>query len=176
MTSPRPLADQRVGDMYRVRLYAAGEAALIAVAEPLVEQRSVAEAAAVLWEQYGSDQAESLEWFDVVDARRPSEAREPLVVHIHIVMGEAGQPRLSGWRRVSWAEVERRCGGRIIVEPLVRPLLPRRVEAPAPLVPAAAPASARSERVVTTDDVALPPVERLRGLLGILAPATTRPA
>ena len=54
MTVPRPLADQRVGEMYRVRLFAAGEAALIAVAEPLVEQRSVAEAAAVLWEQYGS--------------------------------------------------------------------------------------------------------------------------
>ena len=105
----------------------------------------------------------------MVDARRLSEAREPLVVHIHIVMGEAGQPRLSGWRRVSWAEVERRCGGRIIVEPLVRPFLPRRVEEPAPLVPAAAPANARSERVVTTDDAAHQPVPRLRDVLQGLA-------
>ncbi len=170
MTSPRPLTDQHVGGMYRVRLYAAHGAALVAVAEPLVEQRSAATAAALLWDRHVAPRAQTIEWFDVLDARRPSEARAPLVVQCRITLDAAGQPQLSCWRRVSWSDVERWCGGQIIVQPLARPLPSHRVETPAPLVPAAAPANARWERAVTTGDVALRPVPRLRDVLHVLAP------
>lgn len=148
MSSPVPLLDQRVGAMYRVRLYPGTQdcSPLVAVAEPLVEQRSVAGAAALLWERHVAPHAHSLDWFEVLDARRVSDARVPLVARLRITLDAAGQPQLCGWRRVSWREVERCCGGRIAVERLGRPLPARVPQAGPPSEALPAPVEAARPR------------------------------
>jgi hypothetical protein len=134
MTTVRPLLDHCVGALYRVRLYAPTDADLVAVAEPLVEERYAAEAATLLWDRHVAPRTQRLEWVEVLEARRPRESRAPLVVQLHITRDAGGQLHLNGWRRVAWAEVERRCGSPIPLAPRMHPLPAHR---PLPLVPVA---------------------------------------
>lgn len=113
VTPARPVRDEIVAGMHRVRVYRPSGGALVVVAEPRAENRSVAASAREVWARHWRDGMSNVLWFEVLDARRVGDRRAPLVVCIDLAIDAAGVPHLARWTQTSWAAVEAAVGGRV---------------------------------------------------------------
>lgn len=152
--SVQPLVDETIAAMHRVRLYRRPDGMPIVVAEPRAENRSIALSARHLWDRYLRDtrhtasggqrehREQSVQWFEVLDARRPGDHRGPLVVRIRIAITATGVLHLEHWSRTAWTVVEAAVGGRVPLERAHGRLptitlaaeMPRATQTPAPAV------------------------------------------